>query len=75
MAEDGRAYIKVCDSEFTKKYYVYDVSDRVTEIYEAPVNAANGAPCMKTTIGYWTTTTKVKLVVHSASTWNTAWEA
>ena len=56
-----------------KTYSVYDGSDRLTEFYEAAIDAENGDRALKTTYTYWTTTTLVKGSKEELSAWDTSW--
>jgi hypothetical protein len=73
-AQDGQGFVRTAFGEFIKQYFTYDVSDRVSIVYEAPRNATTGTPCSKTTYTYWGATTKVKLVLEDKDAWDTAWE-
>jgi hypothetical protein len=68
-------HIRTLANEGIKQYFVYDVNDRIIEVYEVFTNAKDGAPCLKTTYTYWGTSKRVKLMKEYLSTWDISWES
>lgn len=60
--------------ENIKQYFVYDMSSRMSIVYEARANASDGSPCLKTTYTYVSTSTRVQAMKEEDSTWSSAWD-
>lgn len=60
-------------------YNVYDSSNRLSEVYEAPLTSGHGEPCLKTIIKYIDgasgTSRTILATKESVTTWNSAWDA
>ena len=74
MTAEGRSHLKTGLNDFLKSYCVYDVSLRVTDIYEAQPDAINGAPCMRTQLTYDGSSTRIVKRKESVSAWNSTWD-
>lgn len=74
MAANKTDFIKTGREEYIKFYMTYDASDRLEYVYEARANAAHGDYALRTQYTYWTTTTRVKQMAETASTWNSAYD-
>lgn len=60
--------------EYTKSFLAYDGSGRLEYVYEAPIAAAEGAPCLVTKYSYVTTTTRVEKRREYEGTWSAAYD-
>lgn len=60
--------------ENIKQHFVYDVSNRMTDVYEARANARNGDPCLRTTYTYVSTSTRVQAMKETDATWDSSWD-
>jgi len=60
--------------QLVKRYHTYDVYDRIEYTYEAPVDAAHGAPCLKTQYVYSGTSYRVTKMKESNSTWDSSYD-
>jgi hypothetical protein len=60
--------------ELTKSYAVYDISSRISELYEARTNAGHGDPCIKTTLTYVGLTLRVLKRKEEISTWDSSYD-
>jgi exosome complex RNA-binding protein Rrp42 (RNase PH superfamily) len=76
MADNSRRNrtLKSTVNEMFKAKNIYDVTDRLIERYEAPFDAKDGDPCLKTTIVYVGTTRAVDAQKEEEATWNSAWD-
>ena len=57
-----------------KWYYTYDVSDRVSAIYEAHADTAHGKPCLKTTYEYSGSSTRITKAKEEDATWDSSYD-
>ena len=59
-----------------KKYFAYDGSGNVTDIYMAQAAAINGEACIRLRLAYTTAggNSVVQKMVYASSTWNSAWD-
>lgn len=73
MAEgdNSTALLKAMLRELKKEYYVYNGSNQCTDIYQAPHDAENGAPCLRTQFEYDGSGNQTKSA-ESLSTWVSA---
>lgn len=60
--------------ELKKEFLVYDLQDRVIDIYQAHINASNGTPCLRTTYEYVGTSTRVEKMKETADVWSAAYD-
>jgi len=60
--------------EYVKQYVVYDVSGRMTHLYECPANTLNGEPCLLTRYEYDGSSTRVQKRKELESVWDSSWE-
>lgn len=75
MAELNKTnLIKSGEKELIKSYIVYDGSSRMEIVYEAPSEAVNGAPCLKTQYEYDGATTRITKMKESVVTWDSSWD-
>jgi hypothetical protein len=57
-----------------KQHMVYDVSNRLSYLYEAVVEAKHGEKCLVTHFHYSGTTSLVTDIKEDNSTWDSAWD-
>lgn len=74
MARDVTTLVKRGLSELTKQFLVYDGNGRLTDCYEAGVDAANGDPCLRTIYQYVTGTTRVEKMREEQAVWSAAYD-
>ena len=67
-------FIKTGNAEYIKTYHVYDGSGRITDIYEARANAADGHYALRTRYAYIGVTSRVEKTREEASTWSAAYD-
>jgi predicted lipase len=60
--------------EMKKEHYVYDGSSRVTHIFQAKRDAANGSPCLVTKYAYIGATFNVSDSREYQGTWDATWD-
>lgn len=66
--------IIVKENEITKQYQELDGQNRPVRVYEAPVNAVTGSPCLVTEYVYHSPSSTVfKGKKEAYSTWNVTW--
>lgn len=64
------------EGQLLKQHSVHDAQGRVVFLFEAPVNAKDGEPCLVTEYVYLSpTSTQVKDRQESHYRWKSAWEA
>lgn len=73
-AANESAGIKTGSMEYIKQHLVYDVSNRLIEVYEARANAVDGAYALKTTYAYDNTSLRVVSMKEESSTWTASWD-
>ncbi len=73
---NGQAEIKTIYSQFTKTFSVYEVATpfRITELYEAVTEAANGTPCTKTSFTYDGASTRILKTKEESFLWDATWD-
>ncbi len=72
---DNDSYqLKTTLKENVKKYYVFDGSARMTDVYEARSNAAHGDTCLHTQYVYDGATFRIQKSKEQNATWDSAWE-
>ena len=71
---DGREHIQTGLGQHMKWHYEYDANGRVTDVYEAAVDVANGKPCMLTEYTYVGSTSRINNAKESTSTWDSTWD-
>lgn len=77
MTDKNRTSIGISSlvKELIKQRFVYDLSNRVVEIYEAATDAKNGDPCVRTRYNYdLVVTSRVIGMVEEPSSWDSSWE-
>ena len=62
------------EKEYIKQYFEYDGSGRMTTVYEARANAADGAICLKTTYEYDGATTRIAKMAEEEAEWDADWD-
>lgn len=61
-------------NELKKEFVVYDGSDRPIEYYQAPINAEDGTPCLKTTVSYDGVSTRVEKSKEELALWDASYD-
>ncbi len=61
-------------NEFTKNYQVFDGSDRLSILYIAVTDAADGEPCLKVEFTYVGITSRVEKRKESEASWDATWD-
>ncbi len=76
MGATSNAYSHIVTNshENIKQYFVYDVSNRMSIVYEARSNALDGESCLKTTYTYVSTSTRVQAMKEEDATWDDSWD-
>lgn len=72
MAKTG--HLKTGRDELLKQFFVYDGSNRVTDIYEAHADANHGQPCLRTRYTYDGTSNRVLKMKEVDATWDSSYE-
>lgn len=63
-------------NELVKNFIEFDVNNRMSKVYTAKSDAADGEPCMVTEYIYTgPTSTTLKALKEGHSTWDSAWDA
>jgi hypothetical protein len=60
--------------ELVKQYIEYDISGRPINIYTAPNDALDGAPCQLTQYAYDGISTRIQKRLETLSTWDDTWD-
>ncbi len=74
MANDRRGRLLTEAHEMVKQYVVYDGSGRMTDVYVAHTDAADGTPCSRTQYEYDGTSSRVTKRKELDATWDTTWD-
>jgi hypothetical protein len=61
-------------NELSKTHFVYDGSNRLTDQYDAPTDAAHGAKCILTRYQYVGATAVISDIVEESALWDSAWD-
>lgn len=72
MSDTG--HLKTAKHELLKQYVVYDGSGRMTDIYEARNDAADGAPCLRTRYSYDGTSSRILKRLETTDVWSAAYD-
>lgn len=65
-------HLKTHQHGLVKQYLTYDGSSRMEFVYEAPADAEDGAPCVKTQYVYSGVSTRIIKMLETVSTWVSA---
>ncbi len=74
MAEQSSRALITGAKEYVKQYFVYDESNRMTDVYEARANARDGEPALRTSYVYVGATNNVQAMKEAESLWSSAWD-
>ncbi len=74
MAEQSGRALTTGAKEYVKQYFVYDVSNRMTDVYEARANARDGEPALRTSYTYIGVTNNVQAMKEAESLWDSDWD-
>lgn len=77
MSNENRKSIGInsLDSQLMKQHFVYDVSERLTDLYETVTEATHGSPCIVTRYTYISPTSfKVQAMREENAVWDSAWD-
>lgn len=55
-------------------YSVYDISRKLTHLYEAPSDVKHGEPCLLTEFRYVTGNSDIERTKESVVAWDSAWD-
>lgn len=72
--ENTTSFLTTIKNEVMKSHSVYDVSDRLIELYEAAVWAADGEECLVTKYTYVGAKTIVENAKEFKATWDETWD-
>ena len=61
-------------SQAMKTHSTYDVRDRMTHYYEAPVDASDGEPCLLTRYQYIGDSVNMYGSIEELSSWDDTWD-
>ncbi len=74
MGTQNTAKLKSHAHEYVKQYMVYDGSNRMTDLYTAYIDAADGESCMRTQYEFDGSSARIVKRKESNSTWDSSWE-
>jgi len=74
MAQDRRGRLLTEAHEMVKQHLVYDVGGRMTDVYTAHTDAANGTPCSRTRYTYDGVSTRIENRKEQDATWDSTWD-
>lgn len=67
-------FVKTHIAEAIKQRFVYDGSDRMTDVYSASTDAKHGEACSHTQYEYVGTSGRVEKMKETMSTWDSSWD-
>lgn len=73
-ANNDNSQLKTGMHEPVKQYQIFDGDGRVTHLYEARANAADGDPCMLTRFSYDGTSSRIEKTLESVASWDESWD-
>jgi len=74
VGDNKTAKLTSLKNELMKTYIVYNGDNVPSQVYEAPVDTADGEPCLLTTYTYVPASTRVEKSRESESTWQAAYD-
>lgn len=73
-ANNDNSQLKTGMHEPVKQFQIFDVTGRVTHLYEARANAEDGDPCMLTQYSYDGVSSRIEKTLESVDSWDSDWD-